>query len=221
MPPRAAAPAPKTVFNKNHFNETIIFLIVLLLIGAVVQRYMYYTSVGAWPLASLWSSFVAWFIEFWAVWKWFAAIIIIISVGWAIYNRLKLGEIEKEEEKIYGTDPSDTFLESVPVEKVNEKWTKVLEHLKSTNPSDWRLAIIEADIMLDGLLRAQGYHGDSIGDMLKSVEPSDMLTLQIAWEAHLVRNRIAHAGSAFELNERETKRVIALFEQVFREFQII
>ena len=75
--------------------------------------------------------------------------------------------------------------------------------------------------MLDELLRAQGYHGDSVGEMLKGVEKSDMLTLDNAWDAHKVRNQIAHAGSDYLLNERDAKRIITLFESVFKEFKII
>jgi hypothetical protein len=60
-----------------------------------------------------------------------------------------------------------------------------------------------------------------VAEKLKSVDSSDMLTLDAAWEAHKVRNRIAHSGSDFELNEREAKRVIMLFESVFREFGMI
>jgi deoxyadenosine/deoxycytidine kinase len=83
------------------------------------------------------------------------------------------------------------------------------------------VAIIEADIMLDEMLTALGYLGDGVGEKLKTVEPSNILTLDAAWEAHKVRNRIAHSGKDFELNQRETKRVVGLFESVFREFGMI
>jgi hypothetical protein len=42
-------------------------------------------------------------------------------------------------------------------------------------------------------------------------------TIQNAWEAHKVRNSIAH-DSHFELTKRETKRVIQNFSLVFNEF---
>src|SRR5690606_23767063 len=34
----------------------------------------------------------------------------------------------------------------------NPKWRQISDHVSSDNPNDWRLAIIEADIMLDELL---------------------------------------------------------------------
>jgi len=76
-------------------------------------------------------------------------------------------------------------------------------------------------VMLEELLRTIGYNGESVGEMLKSVDKNEFLTIEDAWEAHKVRNAIAHSGGDFQLNERETKRVIALFEKVFKEFQVI
>ncbi len=103
----------------------------------------------------------------------------------------------------------------------NEKWQRVLAHIHSPNPSDWRLAILEADIMLEELMDGLGYRGETLAEKLKSVERSDFNTLESAWEAHRVRNDIAHAGGDFLLSEREAKRVIDLYRRVFDEFRFI
>ncbi len=103
----------------------------------------------------------------------------------------------------------------------NEKWQKVILHINSENPSDWKLAILECDIMLGEILEKMGYHQDSIGEKLKSVEPSDFINIESAWEAHKIRNAVAHEGSEFVINHREAKRVIGLYELVFREFDFI
>ena len=81
--------------------------------------------------------------------------------------------------------------------------------------------ILEADVMLDEVMEGQGYHGATLADKLKLVEPSDFLTIESAWEAHRVRNEIAHAGGDFLLSEREAKRVVELYRQVFDEFRYI
>lgn len=107
------------------------------------------------------------------------------------------------------------------VEDVNPKWQKVLEHLASENAADWKLAILEADIMLEEMLEKMGYPGQTISEKLKMVEKSDFDTLDMAWEAHKVRNSIAHEGSDFILSKDEADRVITMFERVFREFRYI
>jgi hypothetical protein len=103
----------------------------------------------------------------------------------------------------------------------NAKWTRVEAHIGSDNPSDWRLAILEADIILDELLDTLGFIGDTIGDRLKKANKGDFQTLDYAWEAHKIRNAIAHEGSDFILTQREAQRIIGLYRTVFEEFDYI
>ena len=102
----------------------------------------------------------------------------------------------------------------------NRQWEQVRRYIDSCQPSDWTLAIIEADKLLDQLLRNLRYGGENLGERLKTVDRSDFLTLDDAWEAHKFRNRIAHEANMI-VTEREAKRVISLYEKVFREFDYI
>jgi hypothetical protein len=148
----------------------------------------------------------------------FALVLTLLLLTFIVYVKLRLRQLSKEEKKLFNREVSEV----IPVEKtLNEKWVKVQNHINSPNPNDWRMAIVEADIMLGEVLEKAGYHGDSIGDQLKSIERSDMLTLDSAWEAHKVRNLIAHEGSNYQLNERDARRTIDLYEKVFREFYYI
>jgi hypothetical protein len=103
----------------------------------------------------------------------------------------------------------------------NPRWERVLEHLNSTNPNDWKFSILEADIMLSDLLDTLQYRGDTMADKLKAVDKSDFTTIESAWEAHKIRNMVAHTGGDFVLTEREARRVIDLYKDVFNEFKII
>lgn len=103
----------------------------------------------------------------------------------------------------------------------NEKWEHVTRLMGSRNSSDWRQAIVEADIILDEMLIAMGYEGESIGEKLKKIEPSDFITLNKAWEAHKVRNKIAHSGSDFSLSKDQAEKTIKMYQQVFDEFYFI
>lgn len=103
----------------------------------------------------------------------------------------------------------------------NEHWGVVLNYLFSQHKSDWKLAIIESDTMLDGLLDQLGFHGESLGDKLKMANQENFPELTIAWEVHTVRNKIAHEGLAFELSQHEAKRIIALYEQIFHTYGYI
>ncbi len=145
------------------------------------------------------------------------SIVSIFFITVIIYVLIRRSEMrEKKAKKL-----SRPLTSEIQPAKKNDRWQKVLNHIHSTNPSDWRLAIIEADNILDEMVTLIGYKGDNLGDKLKSVEPSDFLTLQEAWEAHKVRNKIAHEGLNFQMDHREAKRVVAQFEKVFKEFEFI
>jgi len=105
--------------------------------------------------------------------------------------------------------------------ETSKRWGKIVEHINSSNPSDWRFAILECDIILDEMLTKMNYHGETLSDKLKAVEKSDFLTIDKAWEAHRVRNDIAHEGSNFEISDSEARRVVSLYEEVFKEFHYI
>jgi len=98
------------------------------------------------------------------------------------------------------------------------RWNVVVSHLESGNEAEWKIAIMEADSILAGLMRASGYHGDTLGEMLKGVDRSDIPSIESAWEAHRIRNQIAHEGSRHSITLRETRRIIGLYENVFRDF---
>lgn len=103
----------------------------------------------------------------------------------------------------------------------NERWSKTLGYLFSQHASDWKLAIIEADSMLESLMDQLGFRGETLGDRLKLANQNNFPDLTIAWEVHTIRNRIAHEGLAFDLSQHEAKRVIALYERIFHEYGFI
>lgn len=104
--------------------------------------------------------------------------------------------------------------------KTNSRWAHIESLMKEGGENNYRQAILEADIMLGEMLTVQGYHGESIGEQLKMVERADFATLNDAWEAHKVRNRIAHEGSDFILSEDEARRTIHRYQNVFDEFEL-
>ena len=103
----------------------------------------------------------------------------------------------------------------------NKRFEQITSRMASLNEADWRLAIIECDILLNEMLIKMGYHGESIADKLKLVEKSDFTTIDLAWEAHKIRNRIAHSGSEFHLSRSDAERTFELYKKVFEEFYFI
>ncbi len=141
----------------------------------------------------------------------FAILVLIIGI---VYVSIKTREIEI----IMAAQHVASEKIEVSKESVHKvKWQRILDHADSVNPGDWRLAILEADILLDEMLDDMGIYGETIADKLKNVNEAALPGVQRAWEAHLVRNQIAHEGPNFELNQREARRIIGLFDAVLRQ----
>ncbi len=147
----------------------------------------------------------------------FLVLLILLLIIVIVYSYLEWKKVK---------DASDKHIEGLvardePEERGNKRWQHVEQLIASTNPGDWRMAILEADSMLEEMTIAMNIPGDSLGERLKSIEPSDFLTLQNAWEAHKVRNQIAHQGTNFQLDHRTALATIKNFEVVFQEFRLI
>lgn len=112
-------------------------------------------------------------------------------------------------------------VEAVDVPRTRLRWNRVMEHANSNDEHHWRLAILEADIMLNELLDLQGYKGETMAEKMKQVVRGDFNSIDDAWEAHKMRNRVAHEGPEHEITEREKNHVIGLYARVFREFEFI
>jgi hypothetical protein len=145
----------------------------------------------------------------------------------------KLKSIRKKEDVIYNAkvdmgyreeavDVKEVAKKEVEKNKANEemsrRWANVLTYVESTNANDWRHAVIEADIILGDMLTGLGYRGEGIGEQLKRVVRGDFKTLDEAWEAHKIRNELAHAGSDYPFSQFEARRVVNLYRKVFEEF---
>ncbi len=149
--------------------------------------------------------------------KYFLYLIAAFFIGAIIWLFRKVSQGNDEEYKELST-PGIAHVEEDPGKK---RWRRIVLYAQSENPSDWKLAILEADIILDEILDVNGYRGETIGEKLKKVEQGDMDTLNDAWEAHKIRNAIAHEGENFVLTPREARRVIGLYENVFKEYEFI
>ena len=183
--------------------------------------------------------FIEWFIGIlpvifsqgtWDIIKAALSLVSIFCISVIVYCSVRMFEIRKKEHhhleheiKEYAQHQAEREKEKEKADKLsaNPEWLSVLSHLSSADPSRWKLSIMEADSMLDKLLSQLGYEGESIGEKLKETDPKHFRHLPAAWEAHAVRNRIAHEGASFELSSREAKRIISLYQEIFQEFGFI
>jgi len=113
-----------------------------------------------------------------------------------------------------------TVMEAPPEERVS-RWAKIKKHLESESPSDWRQAILEADALMDEIIKKIGYKGETFGERLSHIHPAQFKSLDEVWRAHKIRNRIAHEGTKFDLTKEEAEQVLGLYEKALTELEFI
>jgi hypothetical protein len=101
--------------------------------------------------------------DFGNIFPWIVTLSTFFVVGmiiWMIYVRIRIFEVD---EKLDGAYKGHFIKPETKSLKVNTRWQTILTHFSSSNPNDWRAAIIDADAMLDELVTSMGYTGDGLG----------------------------------------------------------
>lgn len=188
-------------------GEIILILLLLMLvsgvIGIVVNIFSGNDSYGIGAALA----------RIYAVLNTVATIISMIAVVIAVYSFMRIGEIAAEETKKLGL----ALNWNSERKQKNERWTRVESYMTSLNSSDWKIAILEADNILDQIVERMGYVGTTLGERMKNIEASDFPYLEDAWEAHKMRNSIAHKGTDYELVRSEAERIINMYHRIFKE----
>lgn len=101
------------------------------------------------------------------------------------------------------------------IKQTIKDWAKINKKLEGGKESEYKLGIIEADILLDDTLKKMGYSGESVGDRLKQIDKIILPNLDDLWKAHKVRNNIVHDPD-YKLTVREAKEALKIFEEAFQ-----
>lgn len=147
------------------------------------------------------------------------SLILILVFIFLIFFFLKKAKRIKSGKFAGGAAPAGGEGSGVDIERFNQSWQDVLSHLNSANESEWKLAIIEADKLVDDLLIQKGYQGESLAERLNMVDKKSMKSFELLWEAHKMRNRIAHKLD-FKINRSEALRALSYYEEALKELLI-
>lgn len=156
----------------------------------------------------------------WLIYSIFALLLSALFIFGIIYAYLRFNQLlQIETQQLLDAEQAWQAMHGKSVK--NRQWQEIQEHVDSDNPNDWKLAIIEADVMLGRLLETTGYVGATIGERLKSASASSFRTLDDAWRAHRLRNQIAHGGADFVLTQKMAREALVQYQRVFEEFGVV
>lgn len=102
----------------------------------------------------------------------------------------------------------------------DNRWQEIKSHVNSFKESEWKFAIIEADKLVDDVLKSAGFAGESMGERLMIIKPGELLNLQYLWDAHKLRNLLVHDVN-YQITHQQAIWAIEAFEGVLRELEAL
>jgi len=101
-----------------------------------------------------------------------------------------------------------------------KKWDDLVKKAEAGGPSVYAMAIIEADVLLENSLGRMGFLGKNLAERLRSLAPGELPSVNDVWEAHKLRNQIAHEPD-FKPTQAETTRALAIYKKALEDLGVI
>ena len=109
---------------------------------------------------------------------------------------------------------------NMPKKNAQKAWKKAQTHFFAGDENDLKIAIMEADKILESALRHAGVRGSNLGEKLKNLKPDQVPNLDELWQAHKLRNQIAHE-SGFKLKRDLAERALGVYEKTLQNLGVL
>ena len=102
------------------------------------------------------------------------------------------------------------------VKKIEKDWRKIIARLNMASEPEQKLAVIEADNIMNETLKRMGFAGNSLAERLTKLTSATLPNIEDLQAAHKVRDKIVHDPN-YGLSLEETKNVLGVFEKALRD----
>ena len=101
---------------------------------------------------------------------------------------------------------------------VREKWAEIETLMRVGRPSAFKTAILDADKLLDYVLKSLHYRGQTMGERMKSIsrERFERDFFDAMWQAHKLRNEMVH-NMDYNVMDFEARTAIKKFEKTLQD----
>jgi len=124
----------------------------------------------------------------------------------------------------FGADVRTAFRgANVPLtspKKMRKKWNKIEARLATGDQSQYKLAIIEADKMVDGIFKSMGLKGNDMIERMKMLNHEQLEAEEDLEKAHKVRNQIINDPS-FDIGKEAVKENLDIYAKFLTENELM
>ncbi len=101
---------------------------------------------------------------------------------------------------------------------VLKHWSAIVKRANTGTPENIRWSIMEADALVDFVLKERQMLGDTMADRLGNFRRDDYKTIDKLWDAHKLRNEIAHTPG-FQVKSRQAERALVAYRDFLKEIK--
>lgn len=102
---------------------------------------------------------------------------------------------------------------------INKKWAKIKEKSRISG-AEARLAIIEADALLDETLTRMGFRAETLKERLEALTPDILENLEQVKKVHAIRLNIVRDPS-YHLELASAHQVLDVYEKALKNLQVL
>jgi len=109
---------------------------------------------------------------------------------------------------------------SYEIKKFEKVWVKIKKRLESPLESEYKLAVIEADDLLNEILKKMKYKGESLGERLNQITADIISNIGEVRKAHDAYNNIIHDPD-YQTTLEQAQKFIKIYEKAFQGLNIL
>jgi hypothetical protein len=106
------------------------------------------------------------------------------------------------------------------VKAFSPKWKKIEKRLESKDEAELKLAVIEADELLDKVMDEIGYKGENLTEKLEKITEEIISNLKELKEIRKIKEDIVE-DPTYRLTEEDAKRILKVYEKALRDLQAL
>lgn len=99
-------------------------------------------------------------------------------------------------------------------------WRQIQKRLKSKDMVNWKLAIAEADKILDEIFKMTGLRGETVDDRFGQVTTAQLSNIEEIMQAHKLRDRVMREPD-FVITKEEAEAAIVIYQKSFKELGLL
>lgn len=99
------------------------------------------------------------------------------------------------------------------------RWEKILERIETENPSQYKVAVLEAEALAEEILSGIGWQGENMDVRLTAVTDSQLESRLGLLEAHQVRNAIIQ-NREYQISREDALSTLDRYKRFFDEVEL-